>query len=77
MHLFLQGVEVALESRSIATGVHVSSLRRFVTQRKGQGAPSRERASCRRGRRGGESMGAFQALLEMLDVYLLLPAEAP
>ena len=43
----------------------------------GQGAPTRERASRRGRRRGGASVRAFEALLELLDVYPLLPAEAP
>ena len=43
----------------------------------GRVAPSRERASRRRRRRGGASIGAFEALLELLDVCPLLPAEAP
>ena len=73
---FHGGSQVAVENRSTATTAPEKFWRRRVI-RKEQGIPSRERASKRRQRRGETSMGAFEALLELLNVYRQQTGWAP
>ena len=69
-------VQVAFEKRSIATAVQVTFLASKCDQKRAGCTITRTRLEKEK-ETGGASMGAFEALLELLNVYPLLPAEAP
>jgi len=73
---FHKGVQVAFENRAIATAVQVKFLASKCDQKRAGCTITRTRLVNEK-RSGGAQMGAFETLLELLDVYPLLPAEAP
>ena len=66
---------MAFENRAIATAVQVKLLASKCDKKRAGCTITRTRLAQKK-ETGGASMGAFESLLELLDVYRLLPAEA-
>ena len=73
---FFGGVQMAFENRSTATVVHVKFLVSKCDQKRAGCTITRTRLE-KKTEKGGASMGAFEALLELLNVYHQLPGGAP
>ena len=73
---FYGGVQMAFENRSTATVVHVKFLVSKCDQKRAGCTITRTRLE-KKTEKGGASMGAFEALLELLNVYHQLPGGAP
>ena len=70
-----EGVQVAFESRAIATAVRVNVLASNCGPKRAGCTITRTRLAQEK-ETGGPSMGAFEAMSGLLDVYPLQPAEA-
>ena len=71
-----EGIQLAFENRSAASAVQVHFLALKSEQKRAGCTISRTRLANAK-ETGGASMGAFGALVELLDVHPQLPREAP